>query len=81
MYQTIDETVEVLGSYLKAGFKPLRFKWRSRVYPVEQVTLVTETKNAGVRGRIYSVVSKSNVYRLYFNRDLETWSLQEVWCE
>lgn len=81
MYQTIGEGIAVLGSYRAGHFKPLRFAWRQRTYHIEEITLVSESRNGGVRGRTYSVLVKGTVYRLFFNRDTEEWRLEEVWCE
>jgi hypothetical protein len=81
MYQTIAETIEVVGIYRQGKFQPVKFKWQGRVFPVQEITLVADLKNGGVRGRQYSVVSGGNVYRLYFNRDQENWQLKELWVE
>lgn len=81
MYQTISEKVAVAGIYNFGVFTPKKMQWNSRIYPIEQITLITETKDGGVASRIYSVVSKGNVYRLHFNRSTEIWILQEVWYE
>lgn len=87
MYQTIGESIEMIvvyGSSLPGQvgrLKPLRFRWQGRVYPVHQITLATDTKDGGIRKRLYSVVSRGNVYRLSFNRDNEEWALEEIWLE
>lgn len=89
MYQTIGESIEVIGVYgsgrrggsLPLTFRPLRFRWGKRVYRVEQITLVAEVKDGGVPGRSYSVVVGGTVYRLYFNRTQENWILKELWVE
>lgn len=81
MYQTIGEKIEVAGVYNSRGFQPKRFKWRSRLYDVEQVTLATNAKDGGRRLRLYSVIVKGTAYRLRFDRDGEAWMLEEVWYE
>jgi hypothetical protein len=81
MFTPISESIAVVGTYNQSKFHPRKFKWRDRVYPVEQLTFVTELKDGSVRQRIYSVMSGGNAYRLVFNRDTEDWQLAEVWCE
>ncbi|MBI4091406.1 hypothetical protein HY419_01485 [candidate division WWE3 bacterium] len=81
MFTPIDEKISVLGVYYKARFTPKKFKWHTREYKVEEITMVSDTKDGGVRRRIYSILSLGNLYRLSFNRETETWTLKEVWCE
>jgi hypothetical protein len=81
MYQTIDEKIVVVGVYDCAVFTPKKFRWKSRVYPIQAITMVSEVKDGGVAKRFYAVASGGNMYRLIFNRDSEVWWLGEVWCE
>jgi hypothetical protein len=81
MFTSISESIAVVGTYNHSSFHPRKFKWRDRVYMIEQLTFVTELKDGGVKQRMYSVTSGGNVYRLVFNRDTEDWQLAEVWCE
>lgn len=81
MYQTIHELVEVIGLFRRGKFRPKKFKWQGKVYGVDEVTLMVDTKDGGVRQRIYAVVSEGNVYRLLYNRESEAWWLEEIWME
>jgi len=81
MYQTIGEEVSVAGAFAHSTFKPVKFQWQAKIYPVEEITLVNDIKDGGVRKRYYSVVSQGNLYRLCFNRETEQWLLEEVWYE
>jgi hypothetical protein len=81
MYQTIHETVRVAGVYDQGKFAPRKFQWKQKTYPIDQITLISNMKNGGVRQRFYSIMSNGNMYRLSFNRDDESWFLEEVWCE
>lgn len=87
MYQTIGEKIEVATVYapahpkLPTKLKPIKFKWQGRVYPIDQITLVVDAKDGGIRQRLYSVVVKGNVYRLQFNRENELWTLEEIWLD
>lgn len=81
MYQRIDEKIAVAGVYQQQGFQPKRFKWKTRVYDVEQITLVNDAKDGGRKLRFYSVIVRGTAYRLCFDRDNEQWLLEEVWYE
>jgi len=81
MYQTIHENVEMAGVYTQAKFMPKKFKWKNRVYQVQEVTLVADIKDGGVKKRLFSLLSKGEVYRLIFDRDNEKWWLEEKWVD
>lgn len=81
MYQTIHEKVAVAGVYDQGKFWPKKLRWGNQNFPVEQVTFVADTKDGGARWRQYSLVAAGNLYRLAFQRDEETWWLEEVWLE
>lgn len=81
MYQTIGETIKVAGVFGSAKFTPKKFEWRTQIYQISQITLVNDVKDGGIKKRWYSVMAGANLYRLCFNRDNESWSLEEVWCE
>jgi len=81
MYETIDESISVLGVFRSGSFVPRKFLWRDCEYRVEQVTFVTDIRDGAENLRQYSVVAKGASYRLLFNRTHETWQLKELWCE
>ncbi|MEO8581036.1 MAG: DUF6504 family protein [Patescibacteria group bacterium] len=81
MYQTIDEPIEVAGVYTKSTFIPKKFRWKNREYLIQQVTLKSDTKDGGVRKRLYSVLVGKELYRLTFNRESESWTLEEIWLD
>ncbi len=81
MYQTIGESIKVVGVFAHQKFTPKKFEWRTQTYPISEITLVNDVKDGGIKKRFYSVMSAGNLYRLCFNRDNESWRLEEVWCE
>ena len=81
MFQAIQEKIAVIGVYDRANFTPKKFKWHTREYFIEEITLKADIKDGNVKKRMYSVLSKGNLYRLLFNRDQEIWFLEEIWCE
>lgn len=81
MYQTIGETISVIGVYAGQAFSPKKFLWKGREYRVDHITFITDIRDGTTRKRRYSVTSGSQAYRLLFNRDSETWKLEELWVE
>lgn len=81
MYQTINEDISVLGVYQNSLFVPKKFKWKERVFPVQEITLFNNVRDGSIKKRLYSVLSGGNIYRLEFNRESEKWKISEVWVE
>ena len=81
MYQRIHEEISVLGIFKNHKFIPKKFNWGNKTYSINEITLISDIKDGGVRKRLYSVVSSANVYRLEFNRETEAWLLEEIWLE
>lgn len=81
MYQTIGEEILVAGSYKQHRFHPFKFLWRNKTYKINQITLVSDIKDGGVKKRWYSVLVGQEVYRILFNRETEAWTLEELWVE
>lgn len=81
MYQTIHEPISVAGVFAKSIFRPTKFQWRERAYPVEKITILADFTDGGRPQRQYSVLSAGNVYRLLYQRDDENWFVEEVWYE
>lgn len=79
MYQTIDEPIDVAGVYAKSTFTPRKFRWKNKEYLIQEITLKSDTKDGGVRKRLYSVLVGRELYRLTFNRENESWRLEEIW--
>ena len=79
VFQKIGEKIAVAGFYDKAKFTPKRFKWHTREYKIEEITIASDIKDGGVKKRMYSVLCSGNLYRICFNRDDEIWILEEVW--
>jgi hypothetical protein len=81
MYQTIHEKIAVAGIYNQAIFTPKKLKWRNKVLLVQQTTFIANIKDGGTKKRMYSVVCEGMLYRICFDRDAETWMLEEVWYD
>ena len=81
MYQKIHENIQVAGVYGPAKFTPKKFKWKNRIYWVDEITSVADLKDGGVKKRFFSLVSKNEVYRVIFDRENEKWWLEEKWID
>ena len=81
MYQSINESIDVIGVYKKRQFVPKKFKWKNKIFLIKQVTLSNDVREGDIKKRLYSVLAGGNVYRLEFNRDSERWQLLEIWIE
>lgn len=82
MYQTLHEEVSVAGIFSRGKFIPKRFKWKYRDFTISEVTLVSDSKDGGVRKRWFSVLTQDkNVFRLVFNQENYHWWVEEVWID
>lgn len=81
MYQTIGEDISIIGIYKSGHFLPKKMQWRTNIFEIDQICSVHDFKDGAVRKRRFSMMSKHNLYLIEFNRDRETWSLEQVWVE
>lgn len=81
MFQSIHEKIAVSGTYHQARFIPQSFVWQHRHYPVEAITLISDIKNGQHCKRMYSLMASNRLHRVMFDRDRETWMLEEIWYE
>lgn len=81
MYQKISETVAVAGVYSASKFSPKKFQWRGRSFVISAVHSVHDFRDGTVKKRRFSVMAEKNLYLLEFNRDTETWLLEQIWVE
>jgi hypothetical protein len=81
MYETIHQSISVIGVYKNRQFFPRKFLWCDKEYVINQITFAADIRDGSVRKRQYSVVAGGTSYRLVFDRAEETWLLEEVWCE
>lgn len=81
MFLSLGEAISVAGVYKSSMFIPKKFSWKNKIYPVEKITLISDTKDGLVRKRIYSLLSGGTLHRIMFNRETEKWTLEELWVE
>lgn len=76
--EKIIEPVRVVASFAGGGCEPLKFDWKNRSYPVEQVNGRWIDRQGGVFRLHYSVQSGGQTYYLHFATDEVQWWLDEV---
>jgi hypothetical protein len=81
MYQRIDETIIVAGVYRPGKFIPKRFQWKQHTFDITTINTSHDFRDGNVRKRQFSVSVGENVYLIEFNRDQETWTLEQLWVE
>lgn len=81
MYQTIGEEILIIGIYQKGRFTPKKIQWRKNTLVINQICSVHDFKDGAVRKRRFSVMSGTTLYLIEFDRDRETWLLEQVWVE
>jgi hypothetical protein len=80
VYEEINEAIEVI-SYFKAGkLKPLRFRWKERVYKVRKINGVWVDKEGYNKQHHYSIIADSTDYfELRFNTDNMVWTIGRIY--
>ncbi len=77
MITEIGETIDVLALFGRE-VRPLKFRWRDRVYRVEEVTYRWRTRR-GERVFIhFSVTDGSCMYELVYDQSALRWTLRRV---
>lgn len=81
MYQVIQEPITVAGVYEAGRFRPVKFRWRRRVFTIKQICSSHDFRDGSLWLRRFSVVAEEAVYLLEFNRHQESWCLAQLWLE
>ncbi|MDH5532804.1 MAG: hypothetical protein OEX81_00055 [Candidatus Pacebacteria bacterium] len=81
MYQKIGEKIKVAGVYKDYTFQPFKFQWNGRQLKIDKITLVSNIKNGLIKKRLYSVMIGNDIFRLLFDRESESWTIDEVWVD
>ena len=82
MYQDLDDPVEVIAVFSHQQLRPLRFKWKDRVYKITRVTGTWKKLEGEYIVRFFAVLDEeTNVFQLMYNERLTDWTLTKVWVE
>ncbi len=77
MAEEIREIVKVLVIF-DAGIRPIKFRWRGKVYPVKDVTHSWKSKDGGVQLMHFAVTDGGALYELSYNPSTSRWLLESV---
>ncbi len=62
----------------QGGVRPIKFRWRGRVYPVSEVTYTWRTREGNAAVIHFSVTDGATLYELAYNLSTMGWSLEQV---
>lgn len=79
MYHAIQEPISVAGIYERGQFRPVKFKWRQRVYQVEELCSQYDFRDGSIPKRRFSATVAGTTYLLEFDRHKESWTLEQIW--
>jgi hypothetical protein len=80
MFETLNDPVDVLTSFLNGRMRPLRFRWRGRVIRVQKVTGEWTRREGSHRLSYFSVEGGSaDSYELCFDPRGPSWTLCRAW--
>ncbi|MBI5238066.1 MAG: hypothetical protein HY887_06550 [Deltaproteobacteria bacterium] len=77
MAEEIRETVKVMVIF-DAGVRPVKFRWRGKVYYVKDVTHSWRSKDGGVQLMHFAVTDGRALYELSYNPSTSLWLLERV---
>ncbi len=83
MTTEIKESIKVMaifgmGDSSDSGVKPVRFKWRGRVYPVKEITYRWHS-NLGAAPLIHFAVSDgATLFEITYNKSTLGWAIERV---
>ncbi len=82
VYQDIEEPVDVIAVFEKSKMRPIRFRWKNRVYKISQVTGTWCSEIGRYRYRHFAVMDDaSNFFELSFDERDTAWLLTKVMVE
>ena len=77
MATIIGETVEVAAVFA-GSIRPVKFRWKGRVYIVREVTYRWRTVEGSERVVHFSVTDGATLFELAYKQSSMTWSLEKV---
>ncbi|MBD3223810.1 MAG: hypothetical protein GF313_03725 [Caldithrix sp.] len=78
-FEDIFESIEVISHFKDGTMKPLRFRWNSRVYKIQQLNGHWVSHQGYTHQHHYSVISDSSDYfELLFDSSNFDWQIARV---
>ncbi|MEK7772854.1 MAG: hypothetical protein AAB307_00780 [Deltaproteobacteria bacterium] len=73
----IREPVKVMAVF-DAGVRPVKFKWKGRVYPVKEITHTWRSKEGSASLIHFCVTDGAGLFELAYDTSAVKWSLERV---
>jgi hypothetical protein len=78
-FEDINDPIEVIAVFRAGKMRPLKFRWRDRVYKIERINGGWMSDQGKTRFYHYSVMSDSpDVYEISYNPDRFSWNIDRV---
>ncbi|TAN60897.1 hypothetical protein EPN18_07725 [bacterium] len=76
----IKESIKVMAVFDAgaAPVKPVKFKWRGRVYPIKEITCTWRTKDGIADVVHFAVTDGATLYEISYNQLTMRWTLEEA---
>lgn len=82
MYQTVGKKVKVLAAFEDGKIIPMKFKWSGRDHRIKKVNLFYEERSGRSINYYFSVETETGgVFKLRYNDENLSWTLEEYWVE
>lgn len=82
MIEKVQESVEVLTKFDEGKIRPMRFRWRGRVFTVTEVTGSWIKRVGDHREHFFSVgVGTKDHYELRYRARTSCWTLENIYLE
>lgn len=75
MAESIKEDIKVVAIFDR-GVRPVKFRWRSRLYAIREVTHTWATRDGSASVIHFSVSDGSGLYELAYNQSTLKWSIE-----
>lgn len=76
----IKESIKVMAVFDIGvdSIKPVKFKWRGRVYPIKDITYTWRTKDGNANVVHFAVADGATLYEISYNQLTMKWVLEEA---
>lgn len=75
MAESIKEDIKVIAVFDR-GMKPLKFRWRGRLYGIKEVTHAWASRDGSASILHFSVTDGAGLYELAYNQATLKWSIE-----
>lgn len=75
MAENINEDIKVIAVFDR-GIKPVKFRWRGRLYGIREVTHTWATRHGSASILHFSVTDGAGLYELAYNQATLRWSIE-----